>query len=57
MPEEKKAQPTKAQELEIVELDDRLDMAFDPMSIVGTTTNFDPNTNCFNSSCCPKPTQ
>jgi hypothetical protein len=41
------------EELEIVELDERLDMAFDPLSMVlslkGAT-----NGNCNNTQCCGK---
>lgn len=40
-----------SEDLEIVELDDRLDMAFDPMSLLLRTTTR-PNTNCGNTQCC-----
>jgi hypothetical protein len=42
------------EELEIIELDDRLDLAFDPLSIVGPEENFISNGNCGNGVCCPK---
>ena len=46
------------EELEIIELDDRLDLAFDPLSIVGPEENFLSNGYCNNGVCCgggPKP--
>jgi hypothetical protein len=43
-------QPTD-EELEIVELDERLDMAFDPLSMVVSLRPVS-NGNCSNTQCC-----
>jgi hypothetical protein len=41
---------------EIVELDERLDMAFDPLGmLVEFRPKEPPNTNCLNSQCCTPP--
>jgi len=41
--------------LEIVEPDERLDMAFDPLGMLVELKPTDPpNTNCLNIQCCPK---
>jgi hypothetical protein len=51
MEETKKNQEQQASdELEIVELDDRLDMAFDPLSMLLAPRPT--NGNCGNSQCC-----
>jgi len=42
--------------LEIVELDERLDMAFDPLSMLAVIRPR-PNTNCGNTQCCGGGTQ
>jgi hypothetical protein len=57
MEDNRKSQdPSIPDALEIVELDERLDMAFDPLGIVAglkpTEPTTPPNTNCMNSSCC-----
>jgi hypothetical protein len=41
-----------SEELEIVELDERLDMAFDPLGLV--ISRVPTNGNCNNSQCCGK---
>jgi hypothetical protein len=52
MEDAKKSLEQKLQEdLEIVELYEKLDMTFDPLSALAASAN-EPNTNCHNSSCC-----
>jgi hypothetical protein len=50
--EAKKALEQKLQEdLEIVELYEKLDMTFDPLSALTASEKL-PNTNCSNNNCC-----
>lgn len=41
-----------ADEIEIVELDERLDMAIDPLAIAIAMKS--PDTQCHNKTCCPR---
>ena len=37
---------------DIIELDDRLDLAFDPLSVTGGDSDFFAQPNCGNGICC-----
>jgi len=52
MQEPKKAEQQSSDSMEIVELDERLDMAFDPLSMIAAIKTGPPNTNCNNTQCC-----
>jgi len=51
MEDTRNTQPS--EELEIVELDERLDMAFDPLSMI-LVPSARGNSNCGNTQCCGK---
>jgi len=39
-------------DVDIIELDDRLDLAFDPLAVAGSDSDFFGNPNCNNGTCC-----
>jgi len=53
LPEQKKPHDSlPSDEADIIELDDRLDLAFDPLSVAGSDSDFFSNPNCNNGTCC-----